>query len=272
MIKRITALALSVALAAAPAFAQEEEGGGRSGSPFRLDPALDGTLLGAAVGLNGAVFYMDEIAGLNRMDFSGGAYDASLVNGLDRFLMNPYSGSLSDVGTYLSVASLLTPAVLVLAPSDEWLTIGTMYAETVLMAYGLKELGKLCVNRPRPYMYFEDYPQDAVDDGDWSDSFPSGHTALAFAGATFASYVFAERFPDSGLRLPVTASSYALAFGTAALRISSGGHFLSDVLAGAAIGSACGFFVPYLHSLGADGAGTMTVRVAPTGALVSFAM
>jgi len=62
MIKRITGLALSVALAAAPAFAQDD-----AGSPFRLDPVLDGTLLGAAVGLNGAVFYMDEIAELNRI-------------------------------------------------------------------------------------------------------------------------------------------------------------------------------------------------------------
>lgn len=269
MIKRITALALSVALAAAPAFAQEHTGDGTDGSPFRLDPALDVILLGAAVGLNGAVFYLDEVAELNRIDFSGSVYDASRVNGLDRFLMNAYSGSLGKVGTYLSVASMLTPAVLVLAPSDEWLTIGTMYAETMLMAYGLKELGKLCVNRPRPYMYYGDYPQDEVDSGDWSDSFPSGHTTLAFAGATFASYVFSERFPESAMRLPVMASSYALALGTAAFRIASGDHFLTDVMAGAAIGTACGFLVPWLHTLGDDD-GNMTVQATPTGMLVSF--
>ena len=264
MIKRISVLALSVSLAAAPAFAQDD-----AGSPFRLDPVLDGVLLGTSVALNGAVFYMDEVAELNRIDFSGSVYDASRVNGLDRFLMNAYSGSLGKVGTYLSVASMLTPAVLVLAPSDEWLTIGTMYAETVLMAYGLKELGKLCVNRPRPYMYFNGYPQDEVDSGDWSDSFPSGHTTLAFAGATFASYVFSERFPDSAMRLPVAASSYALAFGTAAFRIASGDHFLTDVMAGAAIGTACGFLVPWLHTLGDDD-GNVAVRVTPTGMLVSF--
>lgn len=265
MIKRITVLALSVALAAAPAFAQED-----AGSPFRLDLVLDGTLFGTSVALNGAVFYMDEIAELNSVDFGGGAYDASRVNGLDRLLMSHYSEGLSDVGTYLSVASMLTPAVLVLAPSDEWLTIGTMYAETMMMAYGLKELGKLCVNRPRPYMYYDDYPRDEVDSGDWSDSFPSGHTTLAFAGATFASYVFSERFPDSGLRLPVIASSYALAVGTAAARIAGGEHFLTDVVAGAAIGSAVGFLVPWLHTLGDDDGTGLSVRAAPTGVLVSI--
>ncbi len=268
MIKRITVLTLSIALVAASAFAQEDVGGVRS--PFRLDPVLDGTLLGTAIGLNGAVFYLDEVLGLNRIGFGDRVYDSSRVNGLDRFLMNSYSGGLSDVGTYLSVASMLTPALLVLARNDELLTIGTMYAETILMAYGLKELGKLCVNRPRPYMYCGEYPQDAVDGGDWNDSFPSGHTTLAFAGATFASYVFSECFPDSAMRLPVTASCYALAFGTAAFRIASGEHFLTDVMAGAAIGTACGFFVPWLHTLGADDDQNMTVQATPTGMLVSF--
>ena len=262
MIKRIPVLAMSVALAAAPAFAQN--------TAFRLDPVLDGVLLGSAVCLNGAVFYLDEAAELDRDDFGGTVLDASGVNGFDRLLMNPYSGVLERAGTGLSVASILIPAVLIMAPGEERMTIGAMYAETVLMAYGLKELGKLCVNRPRPYVYFDGYPQDDVDVGDWNDSFPSGHTTLAFAGATFASYVFCGYFPDSAMKLPVIASSYALAVGTAACRIAGESHFLTDVLAGAAIGSAVGFLVPWLHTLGSEDGNGLSVQAAPTGVLVSI--
>jgi len=39
-----------------------------------------------------------------------------------------------------------------------------------------------------------------------------------------------------------------MAIGVAALRLSSGNHFFTDVLAGAAIGCSVGFLVPYLHT------------------------
>ncbi len=190
--------------------------------------------------------------------------------------MNPYSRGLKSVGSGLSLASILMPAILFATPKDEWITIGTMYAETMLMAYGLKELGKVCVNRARPYMYFSGFPQDSVDDGDWSNAFPSGHSTLAFAGASFTSYVFTEYFPDSVMKIPVIATSCTLALGTAAFRIASGNHFITDVIAGAMIGTVCGLLVPWLHTVGSDsgdgyeGELKIAVQAAPTGILVSF--
>ena len=277
MIKRISMLALTATLALAPLPAHEgwvegKDGGGQ----FRLDPTLDGILLGTAVGLNGAVFYLDKAAKVNQADFNGAVFDASRVNGFDRLLMNPYSGELGRVGTGLSIASVLMPAVSLAAPRDEWIVIGAMYAETMLFSYGFKELGKLCVNRARPYMYFDGFPRDAADGNDWSDSFPSGHTTLAFAGASFASYVFSEYLPDSNMKIPVILSSYALALGTAACRIAGGSHFMTDVIAGAAIGTACGLLIPWLHTLGSgsgngdEGTRKLSIRAMPaTGMLIS---
>ena len=271
-------LALTAMLAAAPLFAYEDKGNGIvGGGPFSLDPALDGILLGTAVGLNGAVFYLDEVAKVNQTNFDRTLLNASQVNGFDRLLMNPYSRELEYLGRGLSITSVLMPAVSLAAPRDEWITIGTMYAETMLISYGLKELGKLCVTRARPYMYFDGFPQDAVDDGDWSNSFPSGNTTLAFAGASFASYVFCEYLPDSSMKIPVILSSYALALGTAACRIAGGSHFMTDVIVGAAVGTACGLLIPWLHTLGScsgnstAAARKVSVRAMPaTGMLISI--
>jgi membrane-associated phospholipid phosphatase len=47
--------------------------------------------------------------------------------------------------------------------------------------------------------------------------------------------------------LPVIIGSYTLAAGIASMRILSGSHFLSDVLAGAAIGSLYGWLIPAVH-------------------------
>lgn len=170
--------------------------------------------------------------------------------------MQRYSKGLDVAGDGLMVASCLTPGLLFLGAGNsgtgvsasEWITVGTMYTETMLLAYGLKELGKLCVNRTRPYMYDSDYPTSGIDDGDWCKSFPSGHTTLAFAGATFTSYVFCTMFPDSNMKTPVIAASYSLALATAVFRVAGGNHFMTDVIAGAAIGTLCGFVVPYIHT------------------------
>jgi undecaprenyl-diphosphatase len=79
-------------------------------------------------------------------------------------------------------------------------------------------------------------------------SFFSGHTSLAFSMATAYSYLFARRHPDSPLVVPVWLGAHLLAGTTAVLRVEAGQHFWTDVLAGAAVGSAIGYLVPWLHT------------------------
>ena len=174
--------------------------------------------------------------------------DPSEVNGFDRHFMQSYNRTLDHTATALEVVSLLTPAVLLSEDTDQYLTIGVMYLETAAIAFGTRTVLKHLVERPRPYMYYDDYPQE----DDWNRSFPSGHTLMSFAGASFASYVFCKYNPGSRWNIPVTVASYAIAAATAALRVASGNHFTTDVLAGAAIGTAIGIGVPALHTLFAD--------------------
>lgn len=196
------------------------------------------------------------------------ALDSAEINSFDRLAVRNYNRNLDRTATAIQVATMLTPAVLLSESPDQYVTIGVMYLETQLLTWGTTELLKAVVDRPRPYMYHDDYPQTKVDSGDWDDSFPSGHTATSFAGASFASYVFWKYNPDSKWRIPVTAFSYSLALTVAALRVAGGSHFMTDVLAGALIGTAIGIGVPALHTLFADE--DATVSVSPFGLAISW--
>lgn len=220
---------------------------------FALDAKTDIAIGVAVTALAATDLVIQKKFNPKKQTFDGRLLNQNDVPEIDRFLMQPYSKTLDNVGTVFEVAALLTPAVIaVTQPTSEWLTIGTMYAESVLLAYGLKELGKTFIYRARPYTYFEGYPQEKVDSGDWMTSFPSGHTTLAFNAAAFTSFVFSKYNPNSKLKIPVIAGSYALAFGTAALRLASGNHFLTDVITGAVIGTNTGLLIPLIHTFIAD--------------------
>lgn len=67
-------------------------------------------------------------------------------------------------------------------------------------------------------------------DGSSYNSFPSGHTAAAFASAAWLDKEYGRRYPW------VVLGGYLLAGGTGALRVYNNRHWLGDVIAGAAFG------------------------------------
>ncbi|MDD3981360.1 MAG: phosphatase PAP2 family protein [Spirochaetales bacterium] len=169
------------------------------------------------------------------------------VNPIDRVLLFPYSQGLdiaSDITQYAAFAS--PAALLFVVPKTEYVETALMYAGSSLLAFGAGSLIKALVPRDRPYMYFDSPPTQAAAEGD--ESFPSRHSCIAFSAAGFTSTLFALRYPNSPYRVPVTVASYALAIATAALRVSSGNHFLSDVAAGALIGTVSGVVIPLIFA------------------------
>lgn len=273
---RFTCLVLCAVCTLAPLFAQEASVPGPS-SPFRLDPVLEGLVLGSTLTLVATGFVLNAPGESNPAKYNPSTFSLANVPALDQPLMCPYGKDLDQLGTGLQVITLLSPVALLSSPKEEWFTIAGLYTETLLLAYGLKELGKSVVHRPRPFMYFPDPPKGELEAGDWNDSFPSGHSTLAFAGAAFTSYVFTTYLPDSPMRLPVIATSYALAVSTAATRLASGNHFLTDVVAGAALGTACGFLVPWVHSKGnlaqfssTEKSGELSLELSAMGLFLSF--
>lgn len=255
----ILAFALKLNLFAASTVPAQKQSGDfqvfNYGREFQLSPVLDSTILLSGITLYGTEKILEKTIGAGKKSWNGEPGElldrGSVKLWIDRSFMAPYSKSLDTVSSVLQYSCLLFPAVLFAAGPSEYLNIGVMYLEALSWAYGLKELAKITVSRPRPYMYFAGAPQNEIDYYDWDNSFFSGHTTASFCGATFASYLFCTYFPESPWKIPVVAGSYALAATVACLRVAGGNHFISDVVTGAIVGTACGFLIPFLHSFNA---------------------
>ena len=221
--------------------------------PFELNKKWDTLLLASGLASYGSILGIKHFVSSPEYDATK-VYDKNDVNALDRFFMQPYDSTLHNFGTLTCGLAMAFPAATYVAQGiggdfskEDIFEVAVMYAETLLFANAFKDWLKFSVKRNRPYMYFDQVDTAALDDGDFAYSWPSGHTANAFAGATFVTYTYWNYFPDSAWKIPVTLTSYAFAAGTGALRMASGNHFLTDVLSGALLGTACGFFIPFAH-------------------------
>jgi membrane-associated phospholipid phosphatase len=191
------------------------------------------------------------------------------INAFDRSLMFSYNKSLDIISDYGVYGMLVLPIVSVIGNGNDinaWLTYGIMYTEAFLLTFGTKDLLKNAIIRYRPYMYEGGAP--AGQENYYFNSFPSGSTSLAFLSATFLSTTFLHEYPDSKWKLPIVIGSYSLATTVFAMRITSGAHFITDVLTGAAIGSFYGWIIPFLHKNNSNN--NVTVNVVPNGFLVAL--
>jgi membrane-associated phospholipid phosphatase len=237
----------------------------------RLDWRIDGPVLGSGVVLVG----VGELL-LPRLAPPWGALpapDIAQVNPPDRAAMFSYSRPLDLTSTVLEYGTAAMPVALVLlaAPLSDALPLSVVYLESVFLALGVKNFVNYLLPRYRPYMYEGGAP--GVDSSEDDRSFPSGHTTFVFAAATAGVTLFSRYAPDSPLFVPFTVASYGLATAVGSLRILSGMHFLTDVLAGAAIGSALGWLVPVLHDrlVPRNDAGVgMDLRVDAQGITLSY--
>lgn len=136
------------------------------------------------------------------------------VDGLTPSLPNATARTVADVASWGTVAAaeLLDTKASWDAPNR--LHAFEMQGARVGVTYAAVFAAKLLTHRARPCA-----PDCGIDNPDYS--FFSGHTALAF----------------STLGGPRLAFSLPLAVSTGGLRVAAGKHYLTDVLAGAAVGA-----------------------------------
>jgi membrane-associated phospholipid phosphatase len=118
-------------------------------------------------------------------------------------------------------------------------------AEAAALSMDLNQLVKFSVGRQRPFVRHGNWRDpDRAPDPDDNVSFYSGHTALAFSMAAAAGTVSDLR----GYRSApwIWGAGLTLAATIGYLRIAADRHYLTDVLTGAALGTAAGVALPRL--------------------------
>lgn len=160
------------------------------------------------------------------------------VNGWDNKFVRNYNKVISQTEPYVAIGVPVAMAVASWIKHDkdllkDALYVGTSVAGAFVVTYGMKFL----VDRERPYDRWPDRVH--VYSRENSPSFPSGHTATAFALATS----LCVRYP----KWYVIAPSALWACSVGVSRMNEGVHYPSDVLAGAAIGAGCAVVNVYVN-------------------------
>lgn len=146
--------------------------------------------------------------------------------------------------------------------------------EATIVAVDLSQLAKFASGRERPFVHAlaPEQKLHTANPADNNVSFFSGHTTETFALAAAAGTIATMR----GYRWApiVWIAGAVLATATGYLRIAADKHWVTDVLAGAAVGAGAGFAVPYVFHrpaaavpTGSDRASDVPrLTVAPTAA------
>lgn len=127
---------------------------------------------------------------------------------------------------------------------EDFLIVGEVIAVSSMM----NEIVACAMPRPRPYMYRPAawFHEARKSSWDWR-SFYSGHSGAPFAASTAFSYIFTRRYPHSPWVPAVWTLSYAASALVAISRPLARQHFWTDIMVGAAIGTAWGILIPVLH-------------------------
>lgn len=216
--------------------------------PYRTSWSIDGPAITAAIVVALSASAIDDklpipaIAEINGLDGNN-------VNAFDRFAAGTYRESHLLPSDLTLFAAFGAPLALLIDDRirEDWETIAIMYFEMGLLSNFTPSYGKGSVKRYRPYVYNISAPMEERHDVESLRSFFSGHATRAFAAGVMTAIMYEDYFPDSEYRTAVWIASVGLASSSAILRVTSGAHFPTDVLVGAAIGSGIGYLIPYIH-------------------------
>ena len=216
-------------------------------SPYYLSKRMDLPLAAVSTGLlvgaelvDVTPLTEDDINELNKDEVSD--FDHSATENWDE-----NSIATSDLLLYSSIGF---PAILLIDKEirRDYKKFMSIWAETFVLTYGLTNLTKVLVSRPRPYLYgtSEGSEEHKMED-DNQRSFFSGHTSLSAASWFMMASMYQDYHPESKLAPYIWATAYLVPAATGYYRYDAGKHFLSDVLTGYFVGRAIGVMVPRWH-------------------------
>jgi len=222
------------------------------------------TLLAAWLALSAL---QDEIVG-HDCGWCGGP--GPVDRGVRRALIAPSpaaASTASDVMLYTAVPAFSLAASLIATRTggDPWIAFAedvTIVAESFALASLVTGLVKISVRRTRPYLHYGG-EEPLYRDGSMDvTGFVSGHASMAASvAASTATLAFLRGRPFAPW---IAVAGGAVAVTTGMLRIAADRHYLSDVLAGLALGTAVGILVPVLHALPLGRGGDVALAISPS--------
>lgn len=198
-------------------------------SPYYFDQT-DFTMAGIIVAMTGASFSLDN-------QFRNNILSTKSRN-LDKIT---YWGEKFGRPVYASILSGLLYSSGLLLKEKHLRETGQILAEAMVCTGLYTQLLKISFGRARPYTgkgNLEIEPLEFEFDSS-ENSFPSGHTSIAFTVAT----VLSERIDN----MYASIALYSLASLTAYQRIYEDAHWFSDTVLGAALGTVIGLKIVKLH-------------------------
>lgn len=133
-----------------------------------------------------------------------------------------------NLGKNLPVALVATSGIAAALGDARMQNTGIISLQSVAAAVGVAAIGKYAVGRARPEENRGTWAKVGPDRSRGDSSFPSGHSAVAFAAVT----PFAQEYDAPWL--------YGVAALSAAGRVANRKHFVSDTVAGGLVGYAVG--------------------------------
>jgi membrane-associated phospholipid phosphatase len=177
------------------------------------------------------------IAGILLLLVDGKTMSFISLNSYHSFWLNVFFLYYTFVGNGVFALCLSAFCFFLLKKRHLALTLIAAFLSSGILAQIIKHI----FNSPRPKSYFGTTEQEYFIKGidfAYNNSFPSGHTATAFAVAT----VLVLYMKNKKFQVPVLFAAFLVGFS----RIYLGQHFLLDVLVGASIGVVCGIGCTYL--------------------------
>ena len=173
------------------------------------------------------------------------------INAFDRPATYNYSPQAASTSDIFRIGVLILP-VIFLSTHHTRSDIGSLLVmglEVGAITYGLTLSMKNIVNRTRPYVYNPDVPVGERTNNISRLSFFSGHTSFTASFTFFTAKVLSDYHPNmkTGLKIAIWSTAAIIPAVTAYLRVKSGKHFPTDVIAAYAVGAFSGWIIPQLH-------------------------
>jgi membrane-associated phospholipid phosphatase len=178
------------------------------------------------------------------------ALKKSDINWFDRWGVRPYNKSVDKLSYMPFYAAVPSPVLLFAIDhrmrKDFW-QLTFLYAEAMAVTGVFYTSAVHYVSRYRPLVYSDESPIGERTRSNSRNSFFAGHVALVGTSVFFMARTWADYHPESRWKWAVYSAAGVVTGLTGYWRHRAGEHFPSDILLGAAIGTASGLLMPVLH-------------------------